>query len=257
MKVAQAYYRHEDYARATAEFEALAEEHGDSPYAEVALFFAGRAAAMQRTELGVEKAITLWLEVVNRDGPLKREAQLQQALAKRRQGKEEDALIVIEDLLSTVSAERPEERFALLVERGELLSLLTRKDPKHLEEAVTVFREILADQGASRLWRARAGVMLAQCFQQASRPSEALEACYDVIESCLGTSGQLRAVTTPQENTWLYRAGFLAVDLLEAKEEWTGAAKLADRLSQMSGERSAEAAQRATKLRLEHFLWDK
>ncbi len=257
MKVAQAYYRHEDYARAMAEFEALAEEHGDSAYAEVALFFAGKAAAMQRTEQGVEKAITLWLEVVNRDGPLKREAQLQQALAKRRQGKEEDALIVIEDLLSTVSPDRPEERFALLIERGELLSLLTRKDPKHLEEAVTVFRGILADEGASRLWRARAGVLLAQCFQQSSRSTEALEACFDVIESCLGVPGVNVGIPSPQENTWLYRAGFQALDLLEAKQEWAGAAKLADRLAQMSGERSSEAAQRATKLRLEHFLWDK
>lgn len=257
MKVAQAYYRHEDYARAMAEFESLAEEHGDSPYAEVALFFAGRAAAMQRTEEGVEKAITLWLEVVNRDGPLKREAQLQQAMAKRRQGKEEDALIVVEDLLSTVASERAEERFALLIEMGELLSLLARKDPKHLNEAVEVFRGILTDARASRLWRARAGVMLAQCFQQSSRASEALEACFDVVESCLGAAGKQGGITTPQENTWLYRAGFLALDLLEAKQEWAGAAKLADRLAQVSGERSNEAAQRATKLRLEHFLWDK
>ncbi|MEZ0275373.1 MAG: tetratricopeptide repeat protein, partial [Roseimicrobium sp.] len=41
MKVAQAYYRREEYARAVAEFETLAEEHADSPYADVALFFAG------------------------------------------------------------------------------------------------------------------------------------------------------------------------------------------------------------------------
>src|SRR4029079_10075512 len=60
MKVAQAHYRNEDYARAMAQFMALAEEHADSPYAEAALFFAGRAALMQHTEEGAEKAISLW-----------------------------------------------------------------------------------------------------------------------------------------------------------------------------------------------------
>lgn len=255
MKIAQAHYRHEDYARAAAQFEALAEEHADSPYAEVALFFAGRSAAMQRTEAGVEKAITLWLEVVNRNGPLKREAQLQQALSKRRQGKEDDALIVIEDLLSTAPPDRTEERFALLAERGELLTLLARKDPKHLDEAMTVFKDIIADPAASRFWRARAGVLLAQSHQQAARTAEALEACFDVIESSLTTSAS--KPTTPSEFTWIYRAGFMALDLLEAKKEWMGAARLADRLAKAGGERSNEASQRATKLRLEHFLWEK
>lgn len=254
MKIAQAHYRHEDYARAAAQFEALAEEHADSPYAEVALYFAGRAAALQRTEAGVEKAISLWLEVVNRDGPLKREAQLQQALAKRRQGKEEDALIVIEDLQSTALPDRTEERFTLLSERGELLTLLARKDPKHLDEAVSVFKEIIADPAASRFWRARAGVLLAQSHRQGGRAEEALEACSEVIETSLPRTA---ISTTPAEFTWIYRAGFMALDLLESKEEWTGAAQLADRLAQAGGERSNEASQRATRLRLEHFLWDK
>jgi tetratricopeptide (TPR) repeat protein len=88
MKVAQAYFRNEDFAKAMNQFSLLSEEHGESPYAEVALFFAGRSALMQGTEAGVEKAITFWEEVVAREGPLMREARLQQALAKRRQGKE-------------------------------------------------------------------------------------------------------------------------------------------------------------------------
>lgn len=255
MKVAQAHYRHEDFAKAMAQFEALAEEHGDSPYAEVALFFAGRSAAMQRTDEGVERAITLWEEVVTRAGPLMREAQLQQALAKRRQGKEDDALLVIEDLISSTPPDRAEERFALLTERGELLALLARKDPKHLDEAAAVFTGILNDPAVTRLWRARSGVVLAQCLQQSGKTSEALEACFDVVDA--GLSGTTAVPATPQEHTWLYRAGFMALDLLEAKKEWAAAAQLADRLATAGGERAAEARQRATGLRLGHFLWEK
>ena len=133
MKVAQAYFRKEDYAKAMAQFIALAEEHGESPYAEVALFFAGRAALMQGTEEGVEKAITLWEEVVAREGPLMREARLQQALAKRRQGKEEDALGQIETLLRDTPLTLTEERFSLLTERGELYEAKAQIQPAAID----------------------------------------------------------------------------------------------------------------------------
>jgi hypothetical protein len=49
----------------------------------------------------------------------------------------------------------------------------------------------------------------------------------------------------------------MALDLLESRKEWEGAATLADRLAKAGGERAPEAEQRATRLRLEHFLWDK
>jgi TolA-binding protein len=266
MRVAQSYYRNEDYARAMAQFAALAEEHADSPYAESALFFAGRSALMQRTNEGVEKAITLWSEVVAREGPLKREAQLQQALAKRRQGQEADALGQIEALLRDATPDRPEERFALLIERGELFALLARKDAMHLQAAMADFRSIISDPAATRLNRARCGVLMAQCLQQSGKTSEALEACHQVIESFFGGRGNVTTGTddgsgdgaiTPQEHTWFYRAGFMALDLLEGRKEWAGAAALADRLAQAGGERASEAAARANRLRLEHFLWEK
>jgi hypothetical protein len=249
------------------QFSELAEEHADSPYAETALFFAGRSALMQRTDQGVEKAITLWGEVVAREGPLKREAQLQQALAKRRQGKEDHALIQIETLLRDTPADRTEERFSLLTERGELLTLLARKDAKHLDAAMADFRSIIDDPAATRLRRARCGVLLAQCLQQSGKTSEALEVCNDVIESFLGGRGPVNplsdgsaptaGIVTPQEHTWFYRAGFMALDLLESRKEWSGAAALADRLAQTGGERASEATSRANRLRLEHFLWEK
>lgn len=250
MKIAQAFFRREDYAKAQGQFEALAEEHGDSPYAEVALFFAGRAAMARLTNEGIEKAITLWEEVVSRNGPLTREAQLQQALAKRRQGKEDDALVVIENLLATPSVPSG-ERLGLLGEKGELLMLLARKDPKHLGEAAAVFAGITRESGVPLIWRAHAGVLLAQCLRQSGKMSEALEACFDVVES--GLSGS----RSPQEHTWIYRAGFLALELLEAKADWPAAAHLSDRLAKAGGERAEEARLHASRLRLEHFLWEK
>ncbi|QIF01712.1 outer membrane protein assembly factor BamD [Roseimicrobium sp. ORNL1] len=255
MKVAQAYYRREEYARAVAEFETLAEEHADSPYADVAIFFAGKAAMAQLTPAGLEKAIGLWAELVARESPLASEARRQQAVAKRRQGKEDEALSVIDALLSSKPAPEGDARFDLIMEKGELLVLLARKDPKNLDDAASVFRSVVEDKNASRAWRQRAGILLAQCHQQAGRRSAALEACFDVLEA--GLSPQTAMQLSPQDRVWIFRAGFMAIELLEGQKQWEAAARLADRLAKIGGERSDEAAQRAERLRLEHLIWEK
>jgi hypothetical protein len=51
-------------------------------------------------------------------------------------------------------------------------------------------------------------------------------------------------------------AGFFGIDLLEASRQWEPAARLAEQIARQPGERAAEAHDRATKIRLEHFLWD-
>ena len=257
MKVAQAHFRNEEYARAGAEFEALAEEHGDSPYAEVAIYFAGKAAMAQLTPAGLEKAIDLWAELVTRGSPLSISAQRQQALAKRRQGREDHALLLIETLLGSKPAPTGTYRYDLLMEKGELLVLLSRTNPKYLDDAAEVFRSVVEDVGASRAWRSRAGVLLAQCHQQAARPAAALEACFDVVEQGLAAQKGAGPALNPQESVWLFRAGFTAIELLESQKQWDASARLADRLAKVGGERSEEAAARAERIRLEHLIWEK
>ncbi|WP_166442755.1 tetratricopeptide repeat protein [Phragmitibacter flavus] len=252
MKMAQAFYRLEDFAKAEAEFELVEQETPGSPFAEVALFFAGKSAMNLPTE-GAERALTLWAQVVEMKGPLAREAQRQQAAAKRRQGKESEALPVIDNLL-LVKDLPVEERHSLLLERGELLELLGRTDAKRLEEAQQVFEGVAEDVAAKRETRCRAWVMLARCYRQAGRNAEALEAYYKVVEACLD-SVQADAMN-PLEYQWFYRAGFAALDLMEEGRQWQAAADLADRMVAVGGERATEAESRATRIRLEHFLWE-
>lgn len=255
VKVAQAHYRLQDYAKSEARFELLVEENPDSPYAEVALFFAGKAAMNLLTAEGVDKALTLWAEVVNRNGPLTRDARREQARAKRRQGQESAALSVIDSILTSKPAPEGDERLSLLIEKGELLTLLANDTPSLLKDAAEVFGSIASDGGAPRVWRSRAGVMLSKVYLQMGKEGEALKASFDVVEACL-LSGNTKALS-PQDYLWLYRAGFAALDMLEASQSWESAAQLADRLAASGGDRATEARDRATRLRLEHFLWEK
>ncbi|MEI6534353.1 MAG: tetratricopeptide repeat protein, partial [Verrucomicrobiaceae bacterium] len=255
MKIAQACYRQEDFPKARAQFELVEDEHADSPYAEVAQFFAAKSALSTLNAKDLDKALELFGEVVQRGGPLSFEARRQQALIKRLQGSESEALGVIESLLTARPQPEGESLVSLLVEKGELLALLVKEDPKKLEEAADVFRGVTQNSAATRFWRVRAGVLFAQSLQRLGKSSEAIEACHDVIDRCL--AAEQAQPLTPQEHTWLYRAGFLAIEILEAQKQWEAAALMADRLAISSGERAKEAKDMATRIRLEHFLWDK
>lgn len=255
MKIAQAFYRLEDFPKARAQFELVEDEHAESPYAEVAQFFAAKSAMSTLNAKDLDSALDLFSEVAQRGGPLAIEARRQQALIKRLQGKEAEALRVIENLLSATPPPAGDSLVSMLVEKGELLALLVKEDPKKLEEAAEVFRSVMLNSNASRFWKTRGGVLLAQTLQRLGKSSEAIEACNDVLEECL--NAPTAQPLTPQELAWLYRSGFLSIEILEGQKQWESAAHMADRLSQTSGERAKEAKERATRIRLEHFLWDK
>ena len=75
---------------------------------------------------------------------------------------------------------------------------------------------------------------------------------------CTDASGNVWTAQAldPESAVWYYRAGFLAIELLEKSGQWEGAARMAERLAQAGGDRAIEAKDVATKIRLERFLWD-
>ena len=250
MKVADAFFRLENFAAARTEFELVVKEHPSSAYADTALYFAGLSALSMLSDEGRETAINLWQELAERGGPLSIPARQQQALAKRRAGQEAEALKLLDALL--LEKKVPEEtRRSLLCEKAEILMLLGKTDPAQFKTAADVLRELLKEDDLPLLWRVRGGYTLAVTLQSASQPQEALEACYDVVQAA-GSLGP----SSPAEARWYYRAGFFGIDLLESLKQWEPAARLAEKLAITSGERASEARERATKIRLEHFLWD-
>ena len=250
MKVADAYFRLENFAAARTEFELVAKESASSPYADTALYFAGVSALSMMSEEGREAAIGLWQELAERRGPLSIPARQQQAMALRRAGKETEALKLIDVLLTETSLAKSLRR-SLMCEKAEILMLLGRTDAASLTAAIAVLQEVIREAGLPFEWRARAGYTLAVAMQSVGQSTEALEACYDVV-----SADGFMAPSDPAEFRWYYRAGFFGIDLLEGTKQWEAAARLAEKLAISSGDRAAEAKERATKIRLEHFLWD-
>ncbi len=251
MKVAQTHHQLEDYAAARRAFESVARNHPNSPHADTALFFAGQCAMAMLNEEGRSAALALWQQLADQGGPLALQARQQQIGALRQFSQEPAALKVVESLLADAATPR-QTRWTLSCEKAELQMLLAQKQGLPIAEAIGTLTELLSEKTLERQWRARAGFTLAMAHRQAGDLPAAIEACHEVIAS----NDFIRNVT-PTDFLWYYRAGFLGIDLLEQSKQWEAAARLAEKLAQSNGNRAPEARERATKIRLEHFLWDR
>ncbi len=250
MKLGEAYYRNQNYARARTNFELVAKDWPQSPLADSALYFAGKAAMAVATPEGINTAISLWEELADSDSPLAFDARVQQVFAKRRQGANEEALKLLDTLIGEAP---PDRKVSLLADKSELLLSLAKEKPSNYALASTLLEPDRLPPGLAYHQRARLAVLRALALKAQQRTDEALEACYDAVEAGLSPD---TPVATPSEFEWFYRAGFLAIEYLEEQKQWEPAAILADRLGRTAGPLAREAAEKASRIRLQHYLWD-
>ena len=250
MKIAGAYYRLEDFANARTEFEIIARDYPDTPQADTALYFAAMSATSVMSAEGHKRAIAIWEELAQKNGPLAVPARRQQALSERLQGNHAAALAALDKVLE-MKALDPEQRLITICEKAELLLLLGKTEPARLDAAADLLDDFLTDPALPFMWKARAGFTLASIHHDAKHDTEALEACYNVLRAA-----DMTPPTSPADYVWFAKAGFFGVDLLEAARQWEAAARLAEQIAQRRGDRAIEARERATKIRLEHFLWE-
>lgn len=250
LKIASAHYRLEDYANARTEFEIIARDYPDTPQADTALYFAAMSASSVMSVEGRLRALATWEELAQKGGPLAFAARRQQAISERAQGNLTQALTALDKLLAMKSLDQEQRRTATC-EKAEVLLLLGKTEPARFEVANTLLTEFLSDNALPFFWKARAGFTLASVHHDAKHDTEALEACYNVLRAA-----DISPPASPADYVWFAKAGFFGVDLLEASRQWESAARLSEQIAQRPGDRAVEARERATKIRLEHFLWD-
>ena len=248
MKLGQLHVRAGDHANAETQLTLLAQEQPAGPYAEAALFLAGQSAMREINVGAVDRALALFDQVVKRDGPLKLHARQQQAIVQSKLGRESEAVLLYDAILTATPAPDAELRSAALCGKGDNLLLLGRKDPKQLEAAVATFDQLATLPGVAPVWRNQALYKKGRGLKNLARPDEALAAWYDVLDK-----------TAPEGRDffWYYKAGFDAADLFRTQEQWKSAVGIYEKMAKLPGPRQAEAKERATQLKLEKFLpWD-
>jgi outer membrane protein assembly factor BamD (BamD/ComL family) len=246
MKLAELYYRRQDFANAQTQFEIIAQQNPDDSLAERVLFFAAESAMSSMGEHSLDRAIVLFDQVVQKNGPLRWAARNEQAVIERKLGKPKDALALYDEVVKS-DAGLSDKREALCG-KGDIFFEAGATDPNSYQRAIETYDQLASDKNAAIDWRNQALFKKGLCLEKKSDRAGALATFYEILED-EGRSDQRR------ELFWYYKAGFNAGRLLEEDSKWESAAAIYDKLAAAGGGRSEEAKARLNNLRLEHFLW--
>ena len=246
MKLAEIYYRHQDFANAQTQFEILAQQNPEGPLGEKALFFAAESAKSSMGEHSLDRAIMLFDQVVQLNGDLKWAARNEQAVIERKLGKPQDALLLYEEVLK--SNARPSEKREALCGKGDIFFEMGTSDPNNYQRAIEIYDQLASDKDEPIHWRNQALFKKGLCLEKKSERANALATFYKILEEDARPDRR-------RELFWYYKAGFNAARLLEEDSKWESAAAIYEKLAGAGGSRSEEAKARLTNLRLEHFLW--
>jgi len=246
MKLAEIYYRHQDFANAQTQFEILAQHDPDNPLGEKALFFAAESAMSSMGEHSLDQAIVLFDQVVRLNGELRWAARNEQAVIERKLGKPQDALVLYDEVLKSEAG--PSEKREALCGKGDIFFELGGSDPNNYQRAIEIYDQLASDQNGPIHWRNQALFKKALCLEKKGDRTSALATFYKVLEDEARPDRR-------REIFWYYKAGFNAARLLEDESKWESAAAIYEKLAASGGSRSEEAKAHLNHLRLEHFLW--
>jgi TolA-binding protein len=246
MKLAELFYRRQDFANAQTQFEIIAQETPDNSIAERALFFAAESAMSSMGEHSLDRAIVLFDQVVQKNGPLRWAARNEQAVIERKLGKPKDALALYDEVLKS-EAGLSDKREALCG-KGDIFFEAGATDSNSYQRAIETYDQLAADKKEPIDWRNQALFKKGLCLEKKSDRDGALATFYEILEDEARPDQR-------RELFWYYKAGFNAARLLEEDSKWESAAAVYDKLAAAGGSRSEEAKARLNNLRLEHFLW--
>jgi TolA-binding protein/thioredoxin-like negative regulator of GroEL len=246
MKLAELYYRRQDFANAQTQFELIAQQTPDNSLGEKALFFAAESAVSSMGEHSLDRAIVLFDQVVRQNGSLRWAARNEQAVIERKLGKPTDALALYDEVLKSDAG--PAEKREALCGRGDIFFEMGATDPSNYQRAIEIYDQLASDKDEPIHWRNQALFKKGLCLEKKNDRSNALATFYKVLEEDARPDQR-------RELFWYYKAGFNAARLLEEDSNWESAAAIYEKLAAAGGSRSEEAKARLTNLRLEHFLW--
>ncbi len=247
MKLAEVYYREQDFPNAQTQFEILATQNPAGSLTEKALFFAAESAMASMGTHSLDQAIVLFDRVVQLNGELKWAARNEQAVIERKLGKAQDSLVLYDEVLKGDA--RPAEKREALCGKGDIFFEMGGNDPKNYQRAIEVYDQLATNRDEPVHWRNQALFKKGICLEKKADRAAALDTFYKILE-------EETRPDRPREFFWFYKAGFNAGRLLEDDAKWQSAAAVYQKLAAAGGARSDEAKERLNRLRLEHFLWE-
>ena len=245
LKLGELLYRKGDFSGARVQLESLAKKYPGTPMEAHALFLAAQSAARLQTASSVNDAMLLFEEVASSSGPLALRARFEQAVLQNVIGKPGEAVVILDRIIASDAS--PEMKAAALIEKGKTFYGLGPDNPKSYQDAIAVWRLVVAAPDSSPVLRNQALARIGSAYENLGDSDSALAAYHDVLKE---------GKDAPLDYFWFYKAGFAAARLLESSKRWDQAIRVYEMIAAAGGPRSGEAAERINKIRLENFLWD-
>ena len=247
--------RQDRWTDAINEYTALAAETETPPAAAGrALYLAGLAELNLPSPDSLDRAIDRWRDAAALDESLVFPARYQQALAKSRLGKIEEALQQLETLLIGPPIPSGPQQSAIELTRGELL-LAGTETPERTEAALISLQRVIETTRPGALRHTRAMSRKGEALIRLGRIDDALSTLTEAAQPLLSPPLDAAALNA-DEILWPARAGLAAVALLESQNQWPKAAAMAQQLAATPGAHAEPARAKAARLRLEHFIWE-
>ena len=252
MLLATELYTQRQFEKAREYFDLIADTFSESSNAETARFLAAKSSPNN------EETIAQWKEIAEGGGPFADQAWHELALLNLNMDRFQESRNILERLSEDPEIE-PALQQAVKADLGFTWyseALANGKDPEMLEKASGTFAELSQSPSTPRHWKYSAAIRRAKCLEALDKSIVALEIYRSIVDEAQSNSSILEANTSPKEVSWVFRAGFSAIEIMAENEDWKGAIQMADTLSEKDGPRAIEAAQLAEKLRLKHWVWE-
>jgi len=244
----RALFHNQDYNAARIELQTLAREAPEAPQTPAALLLSARAAAEGATPQSQAESLELFDRLIAEESPFADVARLEKADILIRLSRLDEAISVLEPWFDSMQSDSP-----LLLSVGLLLGdaifAQAQGDPIVLQRALDVYDRLLEALPEDDPNRPRVVYHKGLTLERfGDREDEALVAYMDVIQR-IGDQprGDWKAIEL---------CGFSALRLLEQRENWPAAKRLAERIAALEGPRAEEAAGRARELGINHMIWD-
>ncbi|MDF1826499.1 MAG: tetratricopeptide repeat protein [Verrucomicrobiales bacterium] len=233
-------------------FETVANRFPESDFADLAVFFAAKSSPPG------EDSISVWQTMAKGNGPYALSAQHELGLLYLKLDQFTEARDAFEAIINAEAAD-PEIQMAALADLGftyYLEALALNQDETLLAKAAETFSQLSSLPEAPPHWRYSAALRRARCLEATENQEVALEIYRSIVAGAADSGPGLALDSDIRSQEWIFRAGFFAINLLQEKEDWKAAIKMADDLSRKSGPRAIEASRVAEEMRLKYWVWE-
>ncbi|MBP6784852.1 MAG: hypothetical protein KA152_13745 [Verrucomicrobiales bacterium] len=252
MILASEQFKLKNFTAAETNFRLVATNFPASPYTETARFFEAKSSPPN------DRTITTWQHFIESNVNLSAEARHELGLLYLSIDRFSEARGQFNWLVENLPP-GSNLRFAAIADLGfcsYIEALANDRNPAMLDESAKIFASLSNMSGAPAFWRYNAAVRRGKCLEALGRAPIALQIYRSIVDETKSDSESLSDDLPARETEWVFRAGFAAIDILTAEQNWAAAIAVADTLSNKNGPRVMEATRLAESLRLKHWVWD-